>query len=44
MVQITIIDNRVDIKTEDIDICFEGDFEIKKQGAEAPVIKVIECS
>lgn len=29
MVQITIIDNRVNIKTEDIDICFEGDFEIK---------------
>lgn len=41
MVQITIIDNQANIKTEDIQIYLEGDFEIKKKGAEAPTINVI---
>ena len=41
MVEITIIDNLTNIKTNDLDIIIEGNFEIKKEGAEAPVVNVI---
>lgn len=41
MVQIAIIDNKTNIKTNDLEIYIEGNFEIKKKGAEAPIINVI---
>lgn len=40
MVEITINDNVTSIKTNDIQIFIEGSFEIKKKGAEAPIINV----
>ncbi len=40
MVQIIIIDNQTKIKTNDLEIHIEGGFEIKKEGAEAPIINV----
>ena len=40
MVEITINDNVTSIKTNDIKIFIEGSFEIKKKGAEAPIINV----
>lgn len=41
MIEIQIIDNKTSIKTDDIQIFIEGSFELKKVGAEAPVISVI---
>lgn len=38
MIQITIIDNQTNIKTNDFEINIEGDFEIKKKGTEVPII------
>ena len=40
MVEIIINDNITSIKTNDIQVIIEGDFQIKKEGAEAPVINV----
>lgn len=40
MIEIIIIDNVATIKTNDIQIIVEGNFQIKKEGAEAPVINV----
>lgn len=40
MVQIIINDEKTNIKTNDLEINLEGRFEIKKEGAEAPVINV----
>ena len=41
MVEIIINENLTNIKTNDIDIYIEGSFEIKKEGAEAPIVNVI---
>jgi len=41
MVQITIIDNQTNIKTNDLDINILGTFELKKKGTEVPIINVI---
>ena len=41
MVEIVINNNISKIKTNDINIYIEGSFEIKKEGAEAPVVNVI---
>ena len=41
MVEILINDNVTNIKTNDINIFINGDFEITKKGAEAPAINVI---
>lgn len=41
MVEILINDNISNIKTNDINIFINGDFEITKKGAEAPIINVI---
>ena len=41
MIEITIIGNKTKIKTNDIEIFIDGSFEIKKKGAEAPLINVI---
>ena len=41
MIEILINNNTTNIKTQDIDIFIEGSFEIKKEGAEAPIINVI---
>ena len=40
MVEIIINDNITSIKTNDIQVIIEGDFQIKKEGAAAPVINV----
>ncbi len=40
MIQIVINDEKTNIKTKDLEINIEGTFEIKKEGAEAPVINV----
>lgn len=40
MIQILINDNLTNIKTNDLQINIEGSFQIKKEGAEAPVINV----
>lgn len=44
MIEIFITDNIANIKTNDIEILIEGSFEIKKEGAKAPTIKVISKS
>ena len=41
MVEIIILDNLTKIKTNDLDIFIEGDFELKKEGAKAPTVSVI---
>lgn len=41
MIEIIIDGNLTKIKTNDIDVYIEGSFEIKKEGAEAPVVNVI---
>lgn len=41
MLEILINDNVTNIKANDINIFINGDFEITKKGAEAPVINVI---
>lgn len=41
MIEITIIDNETKIQTNDLNICIEGNFELKKEGAEAPTLNVI---
>lgn len=41
MVEITINENLTRISTNDLNVLIEGDFEIKKKGAEAPVVNVI---
>lgn len=41
MIEIVINDNVTNIKTNDIEVYIEGSFEIKKEGAEAPVVNVI---
>lgn len=41
MVEIIINENLTKIKTNDIEIYIKGSFEIRKEGAEAPVINVI---
>lgn len=40
MIQIVINNNQTKIKTNDLEIHIEGSFEIKKEGAEAPIINV----
>lgn len=40
MIEIIILDDHTKIETNDLTICIEGDFELKKEGAEAPVINV----
>lgn len=40
MVEITIINNQAKIKTNDLEIYIEGSFEIKKTGAEAPIVSI----
>lgn len=40
MIEIIINDNITKMKTNDLQIYIEGSFEIKKEGAEAPVINV----
>lgn len=41
MIQITILNNQTKIITNDLKINIEGSFEIKKEGAEAPIINVV---
>ena len=41
MVEIIIINNQTKIKTEDLQINIEGGFEIKKEGDNAPTIKMV---
>lgn len=41
MVEIIINENLTSIKTNDLTVFVEGSFNIKKEGAEAPVINVI---
>jgi len=41
MIQITIMDNQTNIKTNDLEINIEGSLEIKKEGDKAPIIKVV---
>ena len=38
MIEIVINDNVTNIKTDDIEVYIEGSFEIKKEGAEAPIV------
>lgn len=40
MAEIIINDNITSIKTNDLQVLIEGSFEIKKEGAEAPIINV----
>lgn len=40
MVQIIINGKYTKVQTNDLQICIEGSFEIKKEGAEAPIINV----
>lgn len=40
MVEIIINENLTKIKTENITFFIKGSFEIKKEGAEAPIIKI----
>lgn len=40
MIQILINDNITNIKTNELEINIEGNFQIKKEGAEAPIINV----
>lgn len=41
MIEILINDNLTKIKTNDLQVIIDGDYEIKKIGAEAPIINVI---
>ena len=41
MIEIVINDNVTNIKTDDIEVYIEGPFEIKKEGAQAPIVNVI---
>ncbi len=41
MIEIVINNNITNIKTNDIEVYIEGSFEIKKEGAEAPIVNVI---
>lgn len=41
MVEITIIDNQTKIKVNEIEIYIEGSFEIKKEGAKAPIVTMV---
>ena len=41
MVEIVVNSNQTVVKTNDIEIHIEGSFELKKEGAEAPIINVI---
>jgi len=41
MVEIIIINNQTNIKTKDLQINIEGSFEIKKEGDNAPTIKLV---
>ena len=41
MIEIVINENVTNIKTDDIEVYIEGSFEIKKEGAEAPIVNVI---
>ena len=41
MIEIVINDNVTNIKANDIEVYIEGSFEIKKEGAEAPIVNVI---
>lgn len=41
MVEIIIINNQTKIKTKDLQINIEGGFEIKKEGDNAPTIKLV---
>lgn len=41
MIEITIIDNKTKIQTNDINIYINGGFELKKEGAKAPTLNVI---
>lgn len=41
MIEIVINNNITNIKTDDIEVYIEGSFEIKKEGAEAPIVNVI---
>lgn len=41
MVEIIINENLTNIKTNDVTVFVEGSINIKKEGAEAPVINVI---
>lgn len=40
MVEIIINNNITSVKTNDLQVFIEGGFEIKKEGAEAPIINV----
>lgn len=40
MVEIIINDNQTVVKTNDLEVRIEGKFELKKEGAEAPIINV----
>ena len=40
MIEIVIIENKTSIKTSDLQLYINGSFEIKKEGAEAPIINV----
>ena len=44
MVEITILENTTNIKTNDINIFIDGDFELKKEGVKAPEVSVIANS
>lgn len=41
MIQIIINDNITNIETNELKVSIEGNFQIKKEGAEAPVINVV---
>jgi len=41
MIEVTIIDSKTKIKTDDINIFIDGGFELKKEGAKAPTLNVI---
>ena len=41
MIEIVINNNITNIKTNDVEVYIEGSFEIKKEGAEAPIVNVI---
>lgn len=41
MVQIIIDGNKTKIETNELKVQIEGNFEIKKEGAEAPTINVV---
>lgn len=40
MIEIIINDNITSIKTNNMNVIIEGSFQIKKEGAEAPIINV----